>query len=212
MLGLNFAMYLNAFDMNGADGADGADEFAGTAAEASRGVDGGSFKFRPVLARMFDHRDGAVRAMSCAVAAFVFSGCGQAEVERPDGNANLRRGFIIAANGMYRASRADFGTARTLWSAEPALEVHFGLHERFEGCGRPQNIVGTFGDAELASCATRRKIAQTERPCGFDGRFASWRFTRYERCHAAVRRFIVCLSHACHGEGGQSKEEATSWC
>lgn len=155
MLGLNFAMYLNAFDMNGADGADGADEFAGTAAEASRGVDGGGFKFRPVFACVFDHGNGAVWAMSCAVSAFVFSGCGQAEVERPDGDADLCCGFIIAANGLYRASRADFGTARTLRSAEPAFEVHLGLHERFERCRRPQNIVRTFGDAELASRATR---------------------------------------------------------
>ena len=150
-------MGIDAFDVDGADGTDGADEFTGTAAEAARCIDCWNFKFFAVWSFLFNHQNGAVWTVACAVSAFIFAGCREAEIARPNGDTDLNRCFFGACDALNRARRADFGTTRTFRTAEPALEVHFRLHECFQGGGGTKDVIGAGGNAKLAARATRRK-------------------------------------------------------
>ena len=132
--------------------------FAGSATDATFGVNGGDFEGVLIVRIEWNQFDCIRRAMPLAAVAAHFVPHDNAEVVLPYGVPDLNRGFLLFRDWADCPERACLGTLGTLNPAVPFFERHFRLPQPTRGTGRPKYPVRAAGGAEPTSGAMRPKV------------------------------------------------------
>lgn len=135
--------------------------FAGTAANATLGIDGRYLRRIGIINIREHHLYSAGRTVAGTVATIHTIRQWYTILLYPHSMTYLDGRFISHRDGLYGACRTNFGTLHTFRTAIAALVGHLGLHQGHKAGGRTQHLVRAHRHAKLASRAMLRKVAGT---------------------------------------------------
>lgn len=139
--------------MDGADRTGRAEILALAAADTTVLDDTGDERRLAVALDLADHRDGPCRAMRRAGTAVDAIGIGDTEIVVHQCAADMDHGLLLLRDGKDGSGGTDPRAVGTLRTAEPAVEVHLGLHQVAGIGARTEYVVGAVGHAQLAGGA-----------------------------------------------------------